>query len=47
MTAPSTNGPRSWGSTPNTGPERALQLALRNGSAKLPFGVSRAQTKTV
>ena len=29
----------------NTGPERALQLALRNGSAKFPFGVRRAQTK--
>lgn len=29
----------------NTGPERALQLALRNGSAKFPFGVRRSQTK--
>ena len=29
----------------NSGPERALQLALRNGSAKFPFGVRRAQTK--
>ncbi len=29
----------------NTGPQRALQLALRNGSAKFPFGVRRSQTK--
>ncbi len=29
----------------NTGPERALQLALRNGSAKFPFGARRSQTK--
>jgi oxalate decarboxylase/phosphoglucose isomerase-like protein (cupin superfamily) len=29
----------------NTGPETALQLALRNGSRKFPFGVRRAQTR--
>lgn len=29
----------------NSGPEPALQLALRNGSSKFPFGVRRSQTK--
>jgi hypothetical protein len=29
----------------NTGNEAALQLAIRNGSSKFPFGMRRAQTK--